>query len=90
MLVLRPVNFGAVGALSITTTRGSYFKIPTLHLAFVTDTEESASANCQQFFVFCKAVLFHRLLGVLSVVSHDDKHCSKLADERGCSDDFFI
>ena len=88
MLVLCPVNFGAVSALSITTIRGSYFKIPALHFAFVTDTKESASANCQQFFVFCKAVLFHRLLGVLSVVSHDDKHCSKLADERGRSDDF--
>lgn len=88
VLVLRPVNSGAVSALSITTTHGSYFKTPTLHFAFVTDTEESASANCQQFFVCCKAVLFHRLLGVLSVVSRDDKRCSKLADERGRSDDF--
>lgn len=79
MLVLHPVNFGAVSALSITTTDGSYFKIQTLLFVFVTDT----GADCQQFLIFCKVVLLHCLLGVLSVVSHD-KCCSKLADKRGC------
>lgn len=86
MPVLRPVNFGAVSALSITTTHGSYFAIPALRFVFVTDAEESASADCSSLSV--KLFCFHCLLSVLSVVSRDDKRCSELADERGCSDDF--
>lgn len=78
------VNFSAVSALPIATISSSWFKIPTPHFIFVTGT----GADCQRFFFFCKVVVFHYLLAVLSVVPRD-KCCSTLAGKRGCSDHFW-